>query len=509
MNKKSRTQKVLMNVSASIIGNVVSLVCGLILPRLILKNFGSEYNGITQSITQFISYISLMQSGIGGATIAALYKPLAKNDTREISEILASTEQYMRRISMIFVAFVAGFSIIYPLFIYRDFGFLFTASLIVIISLSTFAQYYFGFTYQCLLNADQKAYIIHYLNALTVILNAVVSVVLINAGFGIHVVKLGASIVHIIPPIFMYFYVREKYKIIRGIKPTTDKIPEKWNAAAHEVAAFVNDNTDIIILTFFTNMKEISVYTVYHYVTGNIKKIITNFTVGFGHAFGDMYARDELDLMNKNLGIYEIIIYSLTTVCCSTMLTMFVPFVLIYTKGVNDVNYARPIFALAMTAACAFNCFRVPYRSIVYALGHYKETRNGAIIEAVLNIVISVVSVISFGLVGVAIGTMCAMAFRTFQYGLYLSNRILNRDNRIFISHIIVSFIIIGFVYAISGFYMPSNIDGWVLWIMYSMITTVIAGIVVVASDYILYKEDMMNTYHKLSNVIMRKIRKA
>ena len=84
-----------MSVTTSLISEAVSLVCGLILPEMILSSFGSAYNGMTQSISQFISYISLMKAGIGGATAVALYKPLAENDTQEISEILVSTLEDM------------------------------------------------------------------------------------------------------------------------------------------------------------------------------------------------------------------------------------------------------------------------------------------------------------------------------------------------------------------------------------------------------------------------------
>lgn len=503
-NSQSRTKKIAKNVTASIIGNLVSLVCGLILPRLILTNFGSEYNGVTQSITQFISYISLMQSGIGGATIAALYKPLANDDNREISEIIASTQKYMRKIAFIFVAFSLGLAIVYPLFIVKDFDFLFTSSLIVIISLSTFAEYYFGFTYRCLIEADQKGYIIYHLHSITVLLNAVLSVILIRNNCSIHVVKLGASLVNIISPLFYFFYVKKKYKIIEKIEVTEDKIPQKWNAAVHEIAAFVNNNTDIVILTIFATLKDVSVYTVYHYVTSSIKKIVTNFTVGFGHAFGDMYAKNEIDLMNKNLGIYEVIIYSLTTIFCGVTMAMMIPFVLLYTKGVNDIEYSRPLFSIIMILALAFNCFRVPYRSIVYAIGHYKQTRNGALFEAIMNIVISVSVVIKFGLVGVAVGTLFAMAFRTFQYAIYLSKNIINRDIKYFLMHIVVSLSVTFIVYFISNIYM-GIITSWLSWIMYSILTTLITTIITILTNLLFFKEDFVNTVTKMKTLIIRK----
>ena len=132
--KKGRTKNILFSIGAGFLYEIVSLLCGLVSQRLILSNFGSAYNGITQSITQFVSYIELMKAGIGGVTLAALYKPLAENDFKEVSEIIASSQKFMKRIAVIFVLFVIGVAIIYPTFIVKDFDWWFTASLIFIIS---------------------------------------------------------------------------------------------------------------------------------------------------------------------------------------------------------------------------------------------------------------------------------------------------------------------------------------------------------------------------------------
>jgi len=503
--KKSRTQRAFLNVASSILSEFISLVCGLVLPRLILSNYGSAYNGITQSITQFISYISLMKAGIGGATAVALYKPLAEKDNRKISEVLAATEAFMRKIALLFAVFVVVFACVYPLLVSDEFGWLFTFSLVLIVSISTFGQYYFGFTYQMLLSADQKDYITTILNIITTIVNTFLSVILIRNNFSIHIVKLGSSLAHLITPLSLYFYVRKKYNIIKGIKPNEDVIPQRWDATAHEVASFINNNTDVVLLTFFTNLSEISVYTVYHYVISNLKKIVTQVTVGFGAAFGDMYARNEIDLMHQNLSIFELIIYSFTSVLYSVALVMILPFVSIYTKGVTDIEYIRPLFALVTVLASIFNCFRIPYRVIVINVGHYKQTKNGAIMEAVINIVVSILGSIFFGLIGVALGTLCAMIFRTLQYAIYLSKNIMYRDIKYFIRHVSLTFAIIVAVYAISRLYIPQQMTNWFIWVLYASITTVIAIVLTVGTDYLLYKDDMFRLIDKLKRNFLRK----
>ena len=152
---QSRSKKALRNTFCQLLLEAVTAICGLILPRLILARFGSSYNGITQSITQFISCVALLKSGIGSVTRAALYKPLAQHDSTAISEVINATEKFMRKIALIFSVAVLIFAAIYPLMVAEDFSWEFAFTLVLILSISTVAQYFFGITYQMLIEADQ------------------------------------------------------------------------------------------------------------------------------------------------------------------------------------------------------------------------------------------------------------------------------------------------------------------------------------------------------------------
>ena len=288
------------------------------------------------------------------------------------------------------------------------------------------------------------------------------------------------------------------------VHPSVDKIPQKWDAAAHEVASFINNNTDVIILTVFLPLEEISVYTIYHYVISNLKKIVTRFTVGFSAAFGDMYARNEIEAMHKNLSIFELIIFSFTSILYSVTFVMMIPFVYVYTSGITDADYIRSVFSLLMILGGIFNCFRVPYRAITIAAGHYKQTRNGAIMEAIINISVSVAGVILFGLSGVALGTLCAMVFRTMQYVIYLSNNIMYRDISYFIKHALICFAVMAAVHLISRLYMPILFNGWKMWIMYAFITTILAIVLTLITNMVFYREDMANTVQKILGLFKR-----
>ncbi len=492
----NRSKKVFINTICGILYELVALVCGLILPRLILENFGSSYNGITSSITQFISCISLMKAGIGGATKAALYKPLAENDTKSISAIINQTVKFMRKIALFFVLFILLFAIIYPLYINDDFEWLFTSTLIIIISMSTFAQYYFGISYDMLLAADMKQHVSAIFNIFMTIMNTVICVILIRANCGIHLVKLGSSIVYFIGPIFLCFYTKKKYKIDTSQVSSTDLIKARWDALGHEIANFVNTNSAIMILTIFSTLLNVSIYTVYNYIIINVRKTLLTFVTGFGSAFGNMYAKKEYKLMNENLGIYELIMFSLVAIIYPVMLLLIVPFVRIYTDGINDANYIQPMFAILSVLAGAFNCIRLPYQTIVTAAGDFKGTRNGAFVEAALNLFLSILFVIKFGLIGVAIGTFVATFFRTIQYVVYISNHIIYRNIKFFVKKILI-FSVYFIVISLILWKVVFSINNWLSWILAGFCITMISFAIVMLLNIIFFKEDF--------NLLMKK----
>lgn len=513
---KSRSQKTVTNVVTGVLEELVAIACGLILPRLIIVKMGSDSNGITASITQFLSAIALLKGGIGGVTRAALYKPLAENNIDEVSAIVFQTEKFMRRIAIIFLASLMVFAYIYSAFICKEFSFWFEFSLVLIISFSTFVKYFFGLTYNMLLSADQKQNIIKYVSMATTVLNTAISVVLVNSGCSIHVVKAGSAIVFALDPFFVCWYAKKHYKLKRNVPVKGDYIKQRWDAVGHEVANFVNNSTDAIVLTIFTRVSEVSVYEVYHYVIFSIRKLVSSFIIGFGAAFGNMYAKKEYKAMADNIRLYELIVFSLASVIYAVSIVMICPFAVIYTADATDnVNYLRPLFAVIITLSGAFTCYRIPYQTVVTAVGKYRETRNGAFFEAGLNIVLSIVLVIKFGMVGVAIGTLAAAIFRSTQYAIYLSKYIIKRSLFIFINHVLLSLGIVVGTYLISLLYLPPlssvstngypGINGWFDWVVYAIITTAVAGILTVATNLLCYRKDSFALLKKLLNVLGKK----
>lgn len=78
-------------------------------------------------------------------------------------------------------------------------------------------------------------------------------------------------------------------------------------------------------------------------------------------------------------------------------------------------------------AAYVIECYREPFIQITYIAKHFKVTAKYAYVEAILNIIISVILVWKLGLVGVAIGTAISEIYRLFALVIYTSKHILHR----------------------------------------------------------------------------------
>lgn len=501
-----RTQKALKNTISGILYQICSIICAFILPKLILGKFGSDYNGLISSITQFLSWVSVLCAGIGGVTRAALYKPLNEKNTDEISGIINATDLFMKKIALIFLILLVIFSFGYPFLVIKNFDWFFTFSLILVLGINTFAEYYFGITYQNLLIADQKQYIYTLVRIITTILSTFISAALIVLNFDIRIVKLIGSLIFVFNPVFLNIYVKKKYCINSQIKPNNSAIKQRWNAFVQEIAVMVNNNTDIIVLTLFTNVKEVSVYTVYNMIINGVKQLLQTFTTGIGSAFGSMIAEGmSNDRLNEKFSVFEFALYNIATILFYVTLTCIFSFVKLYTSGISDANYQRFWFGVIITLAALFNCYRIPYQTVVYAAGHFKQTRNGSIIEVILNIVISIVLVIKIGLTGVAIGTLVASIFRTCQYATYLSKNIIKRNPLLFLKNIFLYLLVMFISWLIFKHLYVWNINTYFNWIISAIFSFLLIGIIIMINNFLFFRKELNIFSRMIFNTLRRR----
>ena len=420
------------NAISAILLQATTMVQGLILPRLILSFFGSDVNGLISSITQFLGFISLLEGGLGAVVLAELYRPIEERDESTVRRILESCQAFFNQLTVAFIAYTVILAIIYPLFITRQFSFAYTSSLVLILSITTLTQYLFSITYKLYLQATQKLYIVNYISCVTISVNMISAVVIMMFFPNIHIVKLCSGIVYLFQPLAFRHFIHQKYRLKNSLRARTDKrvLRDRWSGFSQNLAHFINMNTDVVVLTLFTSLDMVSVYTVYMLAISALRGIITSVGNSYQSALGKYLAKEEQEELNVHFYKFEKIFWFLGVVAFSTCLLLINSFVSLYTQGIKDANYFRPSFAAIIVIANMLYVLREPYRLLILAAGKFRETNFGAMMETILNLSISVFLVWRYGLIGVALGTLVAIAYRMLYFIWYLSRHILNKKYR-------------------------------------------------------------------------------
>lgn len=484
----NRKKKLVLNTGAALMYQVITLLCGFVLPQFVIPYFGSATNGLVNSITQFLTIITLCECGVGAVVQSTLYKPLAEKDEASISRILISSNRFFNMIMRFLGVYIFALVAIYPLMVKGEFSWLFTASLILILALSYIAQHYLFLSYKLLLNADQASYVQLTVHSAALIINTVVTIVLIKLGASVHLVKLASAAAFLIQPLAIKFYVDRHYRLNLKLKLTDEPLKQKWNGLAQHVASVVQANAATVVLTLFSTLQNVSVYSVYYLVVHGIRQIIVSLNTGIQALLGNMLAKNEREELDKTYSAVEFAFHTVVTLLFGVTGILLLPFVRVYAANFTDANYIQPVFGVLMTLAQACYCIRIPYEMMIKAAGHYKQTQTSSFIEAGLNIVASVALVWGFGLNGVAIGTVVAMGYRTVYLVFYLSSNILQRKVSHFVKHLLVDGICIAAMLA-ATFWIKLQAVNYVSWVWMAVQVGVICLVICIFINWLFYRD--------------------
>lgn len=496
--ESGRKTRLKLNTVWSLTFQVTTIICGFIIPQLILRAFGSEINGLVNSITQMLQIIAFLELGVGAVVQSSLYKPLSQNDNDSCSRIIRSASRFFRKIAIVLTVYVCILVFLYPRLINANYDFIFTATLILAMSISSFARYYFGVVDKLLLNADQHGYVQYIIETSTLVLNTIACIILIKMGASIQLVKLTTSIIYLLRPVFLRLYVRKHYSVNRKIEYEEEPIKQKWNGVAQHVAAIVLDSTDNIVLTVFSTLKNVSIYSVYYLVVFGVRQLFISLMSGAQSLMGELYARDEQDNLEHFFSRIEWGVHTGVTFLFGCTGVLIVPFIMVYTSGITDANYNQPLFATLLTVAYASYCLRLPYNMLILAAGHYKQTQHCFIIAASINIIVSIATVKLFGLIGVAVGTLVAMLYQTLWMMRYDFKNLIRRSYKLFIKQVSIDVLTVLISLGMTSF-LQLEVVSYLEWITLAFKVVSIVAFAVIVINLIFYRTNMLFIFRKFS----------
>lgn len=435
MNKNKVT---LLNIITSVILQIVTILSGFIIPKIILNYFGSNVNGLVSSLNQFLNYICLLEGGITSVIAANLYKPLSVKDNKKISSILKTSQNFYNKIGLIFIVYSIILGIVYPIFKETSFSNIYIFLLTIILAMNLFIQYMFSLSLKTILNADKKSYIVSISQTIFIILNITLGIISVKIYPSIHLLKLITGILYIIQPMVYKHFINKYYIIDKSVSIDNNLIKNRWDGFMINIAYFIHTSTDITILTVLTNnLAFVSIYSIYSLVTNGLKALCNSVFSSINPTIGHAYIKNDKKLLNKKFDMYELITFILVFLFFATAALLITPFVLLYTKNNLDANYNQPILGVLLVLAEAIYLIKTPHLNLSYSANKFKEITPHCFIEAFINIIVSLILVKKAGMIGVAIGTICAMIYRMI-YQVNYTSKLIDRYQFLFYKKLII-----------------------------------------------------------------------
>lgn len=486
-------KNILLNSLSSVSLQLVRSLTSLITAKLFLETFGSDVNGLTNSLVQFLNYVVLIEAGCSTVVRTSIYKGLANDDFNYINGVLSASKVFHRNIGRSIVIYTFLLGLTFPFIAKNEFSFKFVFTYTLVLGSAKVFDYFIGATDQIFLQAELKQYLTNFIRCILTIINCIVLLFLIGNNASIHTVKFVSALIFLACPIIISVYIKRIYpQVDYKVMPNHSALKERWSAFAQHIAYFVNANTDILIITMVMGLKEVSIYSVYFVIINMIITIISSATNSLTNLIGRSIAKQDVQATNKLIDKVESVMYLSVNILFNCCQVLIVPFIYIYTINVVDTNYINYSFAISATLYGAISILRSMYHGVVQSAGHFKQARISSYLEPIINISVTLILVTNMGITGVVIATIVSSTFKLLCSVVYISRNIVHRSTTIFYRRMLVSSLIAIATHSVALRYRTELIvDSFFEWCIIASVVFITVSVSTLLINSFLFKDDI------------------
>ncbi|HIF9097487.1 TPA: lipopolysaccharide biosynthesis protein [Photobacterium damselae] len=398
-----KKENLAINSLLSILFAITTGIFSFVINRVFGEQIGQSYLGVLRIFTQFISYLSLAELGIGVASSVLLYKPLNTNDYNKVSSVFFTLDFFYKRIALA-ILLLGGLLGIFLSFFIKGVDVnsdIYICWLLYVISVSI--SYCFS-KYSILFSADQKyGFVLITRNIIKIFLQVmqVISLMIYNS-FVIFVLLI------VVATIFEYainnYYFKKNYKLKLNscYKLNKQVMSKTGNVFIHKISSVLVFNTDYLIISKFLGVNTVAIYSSYIMLSNFIMVFVSSLVNVIKPRFGLFVASSSKEnIYNLWLRSFSINSY-VSIVLISFLYVSFSPLIKIW---MGDTYLLKDEVVNLILVNIFFSFFRISMDLIKESSGYFKDIHL-PIIEGLTNLILSLVLVNYYGLTGVIVGTI-------------------------------------------------------------------------------------------------------
>lgn len=479
-----------LNFFVGTFSQILILALGFVVPRIILTHHGSDTNGLINTITQIFAYMALIEAGIGQAAQNELYPYVKRNDKKGMSLIMSVAGRYYRKIAGMYAGAVLILAIVLPFVLKTNVNYFTVSFYIFFEGLTALVGFYYTSTFSFFLFANGRTYVVNSINLLVRVLGYGVKIILVIFELNIVFIQIGYFVVSLIQLALYQAYMKKNYGWIDYNAVQKDfKLKDRNAYVITEIAGTVFSSTDMIVLSIFMSTAISSVYSTYNMVFIALQTLLEGAYNSLKYVLGQTYHVD-MEKYKKVHDIYNSVFVGGMTILVCVAYLLIIPFVKIYTRGVNDINYFYTWLPLCFCLVQLLSRSRSISGNLTGVAGYAKPVSYISCIEAVINIVLSIVLVQFWGIYGVLIATVCALPIKVLYVNYIAEKKIMKRSPGKTIRIFLVNYMIFGITVLINC-YINLEISSFTIFVFYGVVFIIIYTGITVGANILVNRELM------------------
>lgn len=450
----------------SLMFTAVNGILSFFVTRIILINYGSDFNGLNSTANQIINMLLIIESGFTIASNVALFAPLAKQDDKTVSRIISTTKHAFFWIGGLFYGIGIIVIVLYSFFVHSDASRLEVISIMLMALFPTGLNLLIATKYVTLFQSKQQEYLINIIKISCCILGQILVLIIgsmnanrlvVRAFMMINPIMVIVLITIIGKKVFSRYSTRMKpdYSLIKG---TRDLLAQRLLGMAYSTLP-------TLVISARLGTEHTSVYGVYNMVTVLIKSIANAAINAPRMSLGALIAEGNERKTAEIFKQYEVIVFILVTPMFMTYMVMILPFVRIYTNGITDINYVDQKMAILLGIILFMESIHIPSGIYINMAGHFKAARNIQLSSAIVLGVSMVYGAVQNNVYAIIISVLCAAFVLAVLEISYVHLKCLKRKVAILLKLAVSALLSIGVILVESAL-LPSmdNFFGLVGW---------------------------------------------
>lgn len=403
----NKSKKSLYTAATGAIYILLNGLLGMLVIKIIIEKYGSDFNGLNSTISQFLNMLLLLEGGLTIAVNVALLKPYKENDLILINKILSATKKNFLKIGVLFFSFGIISSLIYSFFIKSSFNFSFVFSLFLIAMLPTGLNLLLAVKYRVIIQMDQKEYIINLINIITILCTHLLNIFIAIQKFNIILIRINTMIFSLLNILLIVLYVNKKYtKFNFNDDHNLPKISGTGDIFVQKITGGFYSAFPMLLITLTIGTVEASIYAVYNSIFLFIKGILLVVLNAPKMALGTSFLQKDSKNKFKLFKLYQFISIKILSIFLLTTSILIMPFINIYTRKMTDINYIDIKIAVFMILIAMFEILHIPSGIVLNMTGEFKITKNIQLLAVIVLILSLIFGQKKNGLYGILTGVL-------------------------------------------------------------------------------------------------------